>query len=907
MSRVRRLAIVLMTVSVVVGAVYATGAFTNLTAQRDANIKVAGDASGYLALQPAPGPNGAYTSLRNGKLRVSLTGAIDGAGKGVNRDALTVVRNIFTITNKGSQPVGVWLTDKSKAVTFKGGTKWKRLEGRGHAVTLRPGQTLFVGLTVDTRRHTSGDLINAMTIHAESDVSGRAIESGPTGRGSATGSVTPPPDPDGDGLSSARERTGVDSSPKPGKQLVSTNPTLADTDGDGLSDSEEIGQSDPTERDTDGDLLSDGTERRWNADPTSADTDGDGIPDLRDPHPTQDDTPPIIAAQSRHWGDYFVLDVRGNGEIATIDVRAHFKPLSPLDGPQWDSHVETVEKLGDGKYRVNIKDWGSLSENPTKYQITITDKKGHTIRYQVDLTGDKPTIRALAVPGLAATAASPVPGDAVVFGLLVGGAVIADVGYEYIVNSPEPVTQKQLSTAVQISDTAATYTPGETDPRIEMPVRLPSGRTYDAPQGNERRFGKEQIVQLPGITQGNAEATIGEILKAPSAIHHQGKYTIIIGDNPHGPGKLKFWLLNGMVLTAERVTDGETISDERETQQETEETQTEDNERTQTPTKNRIPRRPPPPPDPRVLPDGGSKDHPEGYEALKKQGVSEEDLRYYAKNGIAPNRISTALDHGVSSSALRKYIEDGYSLHRMNYLLDQGVTPDDLKTYTTTDIEGHRLRMLRVLLEHGVMPDELRQYVDNGENLRSINHLIYKGVTPNTLSEWSNKGYDLSQMSNALKRYQASGKTLHSVGHEAKGELGEIIAKPEVMNDYLPSKGYENYMNVELDKSASGEIDWVVVDTSTGNVVATYQVKSHPDKAYQAEEQAMDIKNAFKEGEVDRVTSHENLSVRDFKKNIDEIDRYTMGPENSQGYDKTFDLTRDELEALLDTIREKNL
>jgi hypothetical protein len=74
MSSVRRLAIVLMAVGVVVGAVYATGAFTSLTAQRDANIQVAGDASSYLAFQPAPGPNGAYASLRNGKLRVSAAG-----------------------------------------------------------------------------------------------------------------------------------------------------------------------------------------------------------------------------------------------------------------------------------------------------------------------------------------------------------------------------------------------------------------------------------------------------------------------------------------------------------------------------------------------------------------------------------------------------------------------------------------------------------------------------------------------------------------------------------------------------------------------------------------------------------------------------------------------------------------
>jgi hypothetical protein len=240
---------------------------------------------------------------------VSLTGAIDGKSKGVNQDALTVVRNIFTITNKGSQPVGVWLTDKSKAVTFKGGSKWQTLEGREQAITLRPGQTLFVGLTVDTRGQTGGGLINSMTIHADSDVSGRTVKSGPTGRESGTGPVTPPPDPDGDGLSSARERTGVDRSPKPGKQLVSTDPTVADTDGD---------------------LLDDRAERRWNADPTSADTDTDGLPDLVDPDVTKDSTPSLVTTSSRSPSEYPILDVRGNGRITDI-THGTVSPVSEND------------------------------------------------------------------------------------------------------------------------------------------------------------------------------------------------------------------------------------------------------------------------------------------------------------------------------------------------------------------------------------------------------------------------------------------------------------------------------------------------------------------------------------------------------------------------------------------------
>jgi hypothetical protein len=258
MIRVRRIAIVLMTVGVVIGAVYATGAFTNLTATRDANIQVAGDSSSYLALQPAPGPNGEYATLREGTLHISMTGALDGPGKGVNQDAVTVVRNIFTITNRGSQPLGVWLTDTSKAVTFKGDSRWQTLEGRKHAITLRPGQTLFVGLTVDTRGSTDGKLIKSITIHADADVSGGTSDSG-SDRGET------------------RRTSATTSPPTAGNPIQPPDRTQAKSDSDG-------------------DLLSDREETVWGTDPTSADTDGDGIPDLRDPNPTRDNTMPIIEA-----------------------------------------------------------------------------------------------------------------------------------------------------------------------------------------------------------------------------------------------------------------------------------------------------------------------------------------------------------------------------------------------------------------------------------------------------------------------------------------------------------------------------------------------------------------------------------------------------------------------------------
>ena len=79
-------------------------------------------------------------------------------------------------------------------------------------------------------------------------------------------------DPDEDGLENSDE------------QLLGTDPTLADTDGDGMTDKEEVDHFldlDPTTMDTDGDFLTDTEElNETKTDPTKADTDNDGLSDF---------------------------------------------------------------------------------------------------------------------------------------------------------------------------------------------------------------------------------------------------------------------------------------------------------------------------------------------------------------------------------------------------------------------------------------------------------------------------------------------------------------------------------------------------------------------------------------------------------------------------------------------------
>ncbi len=85
-------------------------------------------------------------------------------------------------------------------------------------------------------------------------------------------------DTDGDGLTDDEELS-----------IYFTDPNDPDTDGDGLTDGEEVLDitcgPDPTNADTDGDTLLDGDEVAFGTDPCNADTDGDGLDDAVDDSP----------------------------------------------------------------------------------------------------------------------------------------------------------------------------------------------------------------------------------------------------------------------------------------------------------------------------------------------------------------------------------------------------------------------------------------------------------------------------------------------------------------------------------------------------------------------------------------------------------------------------------------------
>lgn len=176
--RLRRVAIVLMAVGLVTSAIYATGAFSSLTTQRNANVAVTGDASGYLGLEPAPGPNGAYArQSEDGQLRLTVSEAVGGeeaSGEGLNPGSVTTLENVFTITNQGAQSVGLWLSDESDAVTFR--VDGQSIEGKDNAIAIGTGDTKPVSIEIDTHNaDVNRDLLESVTFNASTDVDGQDV------------------------------------------------------------------------------------------------------------------------------------------------------------------------------------------------------------------------------------------------------------------------------------------------------------------------------------------------------------------------------------------------------------------------------------------------------------------------------------------------------------------------------------------------------------------------------------------------------------------------------------------------------------------------------------------------------------------------------------------------------------
>jgi len=161
----------LFVVFVGVSLVTTSGAFSSVTAERTVNVNVAGDGSALLELEPhGTSPNGAYANTPGGELEISFS---DVSATGVNRRANTTLTNVFNITNQGTQPADVYITENgpnASLVTFEDETGSRIDGGATNAASAGVGETVQVTIVINTTVQdlSGGDtLLNSITIHAE--------------------------------------------------------------------------------------------------------------------------------------------------------------------------------------------------------------------------------------------------------------------------------------------------------------------------------------------------------------------------------------------------------------------------------------------------------------------------------------------------------------------------------------------------------------------------------------------------------------------------------------------------------------------------------------------------------------------------------------------------------------------
>ncbi len=93
-------------------AAMGTGAFTSVSAERTVNVSVADDSDAFLQIQPSDGANNAYADESNGTIEFNIDDTAGVNGEGLNDDARTIIRDIFNITNQGTQDVYVFIENE---------------------------------------------------------------------------------------------------------------------------------------------------------------------------------------------------------------------------------------------------------------------------------------------------------------------------------------------------------------------------------------------------------------------------------------------------------------------------------------------------------------------------------------------------------------------------------------------------------------------------------------------------------------------------------------------------------------------------------------------------------------------------------------------------------------------------
>lgn len=196
---------------------------------------------------------------------------------------------------------------------------------------------LFGGMTLQLACKSSQKATNAQNIDTDGDGLTDAQEV-------KLGTNPNKADTDGDGLTDGQE-----------VNKYHTNPLVADTDGDGLNDGDEVltYHTDPLKKDTDGDGLTDGQEvLKYHTNPLKKDSDGDGLSDYDE--------------VMKYKTDPNKMDTDGDGFTDGQEIEMGTNPLDPND-PVYIKQLDTIHFAFD-KSNIDAEAAQQLSDNVKKLQ-----------------------------------------------------------------------------------------------------------------------------------------------------------------------------------------------------------------------------------------------------------------------------------------------------------------------------------------------------------------------------------------------------------------------------------------------------------------------------------------------------------------------------------------------------------
>ncbi|OLZ42512.1 hypothetical protein A6E15_16770 [Natrinema saccharevitans] len=437
-----------------------------------------------------------------------------------------------------------------------------------------------------------------------------------------------PRDSDGDGLPDKLEQESIllGVNPQVGggfenSNRVKTDPHIADTDGDGLTDGQEVGEysevthtysgvgltrskvtfsyyklrSDPTDPDTDNDQVNDHDERRiWDSDPTQADTDDDGLIDVVDPAVNEKTTPPRFKYQSYNINDLSQLPTTvrnpserlavvarptgGATDIEEIHVHQYIDTWVPLVENGWHNQTFTGDDLkhAENSDKVYVTTtFGVLGRvSPEEVEITVVDDDGNiagtshdvddgTVDVAAGVSATDTTTAGLAVGAVSSSeyaAVTTATGISVSSAAVIASGAVVAGGYavwaETTGSAAGEVSQRAYAQSIPVTE------PLWQEEIDGLEITLPSGAVYEHEihDGHERKHGWEQIKELPGISQ---PGDVREIVRAPNAIEEDGRYDLIIGDNPGGDGQIILRVAEGLIIAADQIVeDPQGVEDE---------------------------------------------------------------------------------------------------------------------------------------------------------------------------------------------------------------------------------------------------------------------------------------------------------------------------------------------------------